>query len=169
MKKPAAKSQEEFGRVYVPKSQEELAHLQESYFEVMCLFDHIKFRHGEEVARQMFADRANSWSIDRLSPRDEKNLYLLVHYYQMKKPRIKTFAKLLVEHGTFGKGATKRKALERQIKRLLKDDRKAYERARTNLLHLYVEVYGSEMRFPQELLGRLEDREPNPWEKPEPA
>jgi hypothetical protein len=60
MKGPAAKGQKELGRVYVAKSQEELAHLKESYFEVVRLFDQIKSRHGEEVARQMFADRANS-------------------------------------------------------------------------------------------------------------
>jgi hypothetical protein len=169
MKKLVAKSQEELGRVYVPKSQEELAYLQDSYFEVVCLFDQIKVRHGDEVARQMFADRANSWSFDRLSPRDQENLALLVKYYQMKKPRIKTLAKLLAEHGRSGpRGTTNRKALERQIKRLLKDDRKAYKRARTNLLYLYVDVYGSDLRFPQELLGELEDWEPKPWETPSP-
>src|SRR6516164_4728650 len=99
MKGPAAKGQKELGRVYVAKSQEELAHLKESYFEVVRLFDQIKSRHGEEVARQMFADRANSWSFDRLSPGDQKNLRLLVDYYTMKKPRIKALAKLLAEHG----------------------------------------------------------------------
>jgi|SRR6516225_8822798 hypothetical protein len=147
------------------KSSDELAYLKESYFEVVCLFDRIKSRHGEEVARQMFADRANSWSFDRLSPGDQKNLRLLVDYYTMKKPRIKALAKLLAEHGRSGpRGTTNRKAFERQIKRLLKDDRKAYERARTNFFYFWVEMYGSDREFPLELLGRLKDWEPKPWE-----
>jgi hypothetical protein len=91
----------------------------------------------------------------------------------MKNPRIKTLAKHFTDRargknaykeGPYGRLAAKdRKALERQIKRLLRDDRKAYKRARTNLFYLYAAGYRGGREFPQELLSKLE-RELKPWE-----